>query len=738
MRLRLGAFLFFFCVFGAGVGAEDEPPPDCMHRKFSLSAAKAAVAGLPERVPGGHDGYDVLAYDLRFHLDPAVQHIVGTATLEIRCTSPSLATLTLDLVGYTVAETWANGATAPYSRDANAELLSIQLPQPITAGSVILVSAQYAGRPVAGNWFGLENGVRYFGNTVYQGGEPAGSRYLYPCNDRPDDKARFRVTTTVPRGYLVSGTGLLVGATSDATHSTFTWNTEHQVTPYALAWAVAPYRERGDDTAAVPIVNYVFSEVAGPAGFDLARTGQMMELYASQFGPYPFEKYGHALIKGYLVLETQTMTTMSQSVITGTRKHEPTVAHELAHQWWGNSITPAEWSEIWLNEGMASFCEVLWIEATEPARVRSYLERFTEEYLSFERVFAVPVGAPEPRFLFSPTIYKKGGWVFHMLRDRVGEAAFFSALQAYVAENAEATGTTGALRGALETAAGRDLSEFFQYWLYDTGLPRFTVNWDARPWAAGLYRVTGTVQQATDQAPVRRDRLELSTTDGMRVHDATLELVSGEAAFDWLLPFAPCALHVDPRDVFLDLSQSIDARRHEYVMQTTGDTQIPGDPLQVKEYSIAVSEDFVIGDVDVRWTVFHQHLGFLEATLVAPSGKSVVLLSRFAPVSTHGTSMEGTVLDDEAPMRLEDGYPPYRGWRRPMGLLAALEGERSAGTWRLRFRTQETGYRGAVDEATLLFLPAPPPAPDPADLNGDGRVDWLDLFLFAQWWNMGM
>ncbi|MBE7559890.1 proprotein convertase P-domain-containing protein [bacterium] len=620
MRLRLGAFLFFFCVFGAGVGAEDEPPPDCMHRKFSLSAAKAAVAGLPERVPGGHDGYDVLAYDLRFHLDPAVQHIVGTATLEIRCTSPSLATLTLDLVGYTVAETWANGATAPYSRDANAELLSIQLPQPITAGSVILVSAQYAGRPVAGNWFGLENGVRYFGNTVYQGGEPAGSRYLYPCNDRPDDKARFRVTTTVPRGYLVSGTGLLVGATSDATHSTFTWNTEHQVTPYALAWAVAPYRERGDDTAAVPIVNYVFSEVAGPAGFDLARTGQMMELYASQFGPYPFEKYGHALIKGYLVLETQTMTTMSQSVITGTRKHEPTVAHELAHQWWGNSITPAEWSEIWLNEGMASFCEVLWIEATEPARVRSYLERFTEEYLSFERVFAVPVGAPEPRFLFSPTIYKKGGWVFHMLRDRVGEAAF-----------------------------------------------------------------------------------------------------------DWLLPFAPCALHVDPRDVFLDLSQSIDARRHEYVMQTTGDTQIPGDPLQVKEYSIAVSEDFVIGDVDVRWTVFHQHLGFLEATLVAPSGKSVVLLSRFAPVSTHGTSMEGTVLDDEAPMRLEDGYPPYRGWRRPMGLLAALEGERSAGTWRLRFRTQETGYRGAVDEATLLFLPAPPPAPDPADLNGDGRVDWLDF-----------
>ena len=609
------------------VSGQDEPAPDCMHRKFSLSAAKAALAGVPEVVPGGHDGYDVLAYDLALQLNPTVQNIIGTATLEIRCATPLLGTLPLDLVGYSVVSAWVDGVSAVFFRDAAPELVSVKLPTPVASGTVFCVSVEYSGRPTPTNWFGLENGVRFLNGTVYQGGEPAGARHLYPCNDRLDDKARYRVTTRVPQGYLVSGTGLLAGATSDGVTSTFTWNTDHQVTSYALAWAIGVYRARYDDTAAVPVVNYVFSEVAGPAGYDLERTGEMMALYASQFGPYPFEKYGHALIKGFLVLETQTMTTCSQSVITGTRKHEPTIAHELSHQWWGNSVTPAEWREIWLNEGMASFCEILWIEATDPPRVHSYLDRFTEEFLAFDKDFQVPVGNPEPRFLFSPTIYKKGGWVFYMLRDRIGPEAFFSALKSYVAAHEEATGTTDALRAAFQAASGEDLSEFFNYWVYDTGLPRFTVDWDAQPLPGGLYHVAGTIAQAATQPPVRRDRIELRVGGDAQVHDATLEIVQGQASFDFMLPFFPRDCFLDPRDVFLDLSTVTDGRRRDYAMRSPGNTQISGDPAEAKVYSVTLEDDFVVGDVDLRVIVFHQNLSLLEATLVAPSGKAVVLFS---------------------------------------------------------------------------------------------------------------
>ena len=717
----LALFVLTAPVFG-------QSAPDCMHSKWFPARAKA-VDGVVDDVPGGHDGYDVLAYDLALTVAPPSTSIIAAATVELVATT-ALSVVDFDLVGYSIAEVRVNGAIADYSRTS--EMLRVFPGFALPAGATATVRVDYFGTAQRGDWFGLEVGVRFESDSVFLGGEPVGSRYLYPCNDRPDDKARFRTTTTMPEGFLVSGPGVLAASRTQNGQTTMTWTTDHQVTTYALPWAVGRYATEELDAGGLPILNYAFPSRADDAFFDFGRTSQMLDLYAGQFGPYPWEKYGHALIRGNLILETQTMTTFAQHAITGTRKHEPTVAHELAHQWWGNSVTPAEWNDIWLNEGAASFAEVLWIESTAPRDAPVYLERFVEEYFNFEHVYDVAVGRPGGRFLFAPVVYKKGAWVFHMLRDRVGAETFLAAWSDYAEANREGLGTTAKLREAFEQASGQDLSAFFDYWVYDIGLPEFDVRWSAAPLPGGMWFTHGTVTQATEQDPVRRDVLELRFAAPGMTHDATVELASGFARWTLALPFAPEDVIVDPRDVFLDISSSRDIRKREYIFTPSGPLAIIADTTT--EVSVEVDGDFAIGDVDVALDIFFSHTMFLSATLVAPDGSEVELFHGAVGPYGAGTAIQGMVLTDEAPRAISESFPPFRGARRAANPLSPLDGKSSRGTWTLRLVPLAPGHAGSLEHAELRLLPSPSGQTPTTDLDADGDTDWLDLFLFAQWW----
>jgi subtilisin-like proprotein convertase family protein len=734
MKTLLSVFLL---VFAIQTGFAQTPRVDCMSRKWFPHYASYKAHAPNDIYPGGHDGYDVIAYDLYLQVIPGINNLVGSATITLLATTDELSFIDLDFIGYAISSSSINGTTIASVRvGTGSDVLRLEAPSPIIVGSTAVVVVSYAGQPVPGDWFGLENGVKFHSDSVYLAGEPVGSRYLYPCNDRPDDKATYRVTTHVPAGYLVSGTGLLTASSTAAPTWSYTWETQLQVTTYAIAWAVGPYEQWNVESEPVDVLNYAFPDLVEEASFDFARIHEMINFFASQFGPYPFEKYGHALVKGNLILECQTMTTFSVVGITGNRKHEPTVAHELAHQWWGNSITPQSWADLWLNEGMASYCEILWVEHTDPERVPSYLERFTEEYNNFHREFQIAVGDPEPRFLFSPVVYKKGAWIFHMLRARMGDEAFFAAMKTYAAQNREGLGTTAKLRSVLEDASGLVLTGFFDYWIHDIGYPFFAAQWNAQPLAYGnKYRVSGSISQPGGEDCIRRDWLELRFTDGAQIHATTVEVVSGAAQWSWELPFAPTQLYLDPRDVMLDQSTVVDQRRHYHDLVTSGDGITYPEINRPLEFNVYVDEEFVVADVDVELSLEFPGLGKLRCTILPPNA-GMVLFNGIGQPDERGTWMEGTVLDSQAPKPLVGAFPPYRGPRHPPGDLSSLAGISSRGTWRVQFWTLEEGLTGRIKSVRISILPKTPEAQLGADLNSDGRVNWLDLFIFAQLWNM--
>ncbi|MFJ8486967.1 M1 family metallopeptidase [Streptomyces sp. NPDC094038] len=459
----------------------------CSRRALLRGAALAPLAATAmdspsreaERYFAGHgtDGHRTLAYDLRLTYDPAAATLDGRA--HIRAVAErTLRQVHLDLAGLSVHDALVDGIpTRPYRRGRK---LVLPAPRPIRAGTPFTLEIGYGGRPgPVRTPFGLigwdRTGDPHDGTLV--AAQPLGAPSWFPCNDRPDDKAGFTFRVTVPRGHQVIANGTLLHR--EATGSSECWTYHHPgpMAPYLAALYTGRFARRtwqARDTATGRRVtgrDAYPARICGQAAYDLARQPEMVETFTGWFGPYPFETYGAVVVDADLdePVENQTASVFGRNHIDGDRTWETLVAHELVHQWYGNSVSLRDWRDIWLNEGFATYGEWLWSEhiGEDSADTIARAARHTMD----RRHDGLRIADPGPDRIFDDRVYTGGACTLHALRLAAGDERFFSMLRGWHRAHRGSSADTATFIAHAARSMPETAEPLLRAWLYDTRLP---------------------------------------------------------------------------------------------------------------------------------------------------------------------------------------------------------------------------------------------------------------------------
>ncbi|MFG2979636.1 M1 family metallopeptidase [Streptomyces sp. NPDC048258] len=437
---------------------------------------RPGAAGLrdPYFPKAGNGGYQVEHYDLDLDYDPADGRLHGTAVITARA-GQRLSSFNLDLSGLNVEGVTVQGAGARYNRTGNE--LTVRPAEDLEKGEVFRTEVDYAGRPKAlTDADGAKEGWISTDDGAVGVGEPVGSMTWFPGNHHPSDKAAYDITITVPQGYEAVSNGELRSRTTDADGRTvFAWHNPEPMASYLATAVVGKYRvTTGRTPSGVALYNAVApGEAAASAGV-LARLPEMVEWAAGRFGPYPFGTAGAVVLPagtlGY-ALETQT-----KPVFPGATDEE-TLLHELAHQWFGNSVSPKSWKDMWLNEGFATYAEWLWAEDHGGTTAQQEFDAFLagdtdvdEDARSGWDAFP-PAAPPGPEDISSQPVYVRGAMVLHRIRQEVGDEKFFALLRGWAADHRHGNASTADFTAYAQEKTGHDLKKVWDVWLYGKDRP---------------------------------------------------------------------------------------------------------------------------------------------------------------------------------------------------------------------------------------------------------------------------
>ena len=416
----------------------------------------------------GNGGYRVLHYDLDLDYRIASNRLAGKAVLTARATQP-LSRFSLDLGRFRIQDVRVDGRPAKFTHRQGK--LRIKPERPMGYGAIFTTEIRYAGTPVpiSGRWGDI--GWDELTDGVLVASQPIGSPSWFPCNDRPDDKATFLVSLTAASPYTVVVTGDLVSRRRGAGTTTWVYERTEPTAPYLMSVQIGRYEVlelapgRVRQRAAIP------RRLWSVFRHDFARHGELMATLERLFGPYPFREYVVVVADDDLddPIEAQGMAIFGRNHLDGRRTHERLVAHELAHQWFGNSLTVADWRHIWLNEGFATYAEWLWSASSGGPSADLHAAQW------HARLAAQPadivLADPGVDRMFDPMVYKRGGLTLHALRTKVGDEAFFALLRSWVAEHRHQTVTTGEFREHAQRFTERPLDGLFTAWLDRPELP---------------------------------------------------------------------------------------------------------------------------------------------------------------------------------------------------------------------------------------------------------------------------
>ncbi len=420
----------------------------------------------------GNGGYDVQSYTIKLEIDPPTNTITGSTTI-LATTTEALVSFNLDFHGLTVDTVTVNKKVAQFSRKADE--LTITPAKPLKLNKSFTVVVEYHGLPelILSQAIPVEVGWAHANNgAINVLSEPEGASTWFPNNNHPRDKATYIFEITVPQPWIVAATGTLKETKKNGDSNTFIWE---------MAQPMATY------LASINVDQYELFTQSGPNGMTIRsyfpidfpssqRLGAnilpaAIDYFDGLFGPYPFEEYGIVIANteglckdSDFALETQSMSVHCPSI---TMTSEVVIVHELAHQWFGDSVSLENWKDIWLKEGFATYAEWLW---TTRNRDLNTLNRVVKAQM-VGYYPGTATGDPPVGDLYRNEVYKGGALVFHALRLTVGEDMFFKIIQTYLEKYRGNYAGTDEFIALSEEISGQDLQEFFDSWLLDNKLP---------------------------------------------------------------------------------------------------------------------------------------------------------------------------------------------------------------------------------------------------------------------------
>lgn len=504
-------------------------------------------------------GVDIEQYRFEVTLSDGSDAIEGRTTVSILFTSAGVTELVLDLIGerpdglgMTVGGAYQGDQPLDFSHED--DVLRIALPEPSRAGSRSNVSIEYSGRAAEG----LEIGPNKFGDrTFFSDNWPNRARHWLPTIDHPYDKASSEMVVTAPSHYQVVSNGVRVEESDhlDGTRTTH-WVQRAPIASWLYVLGVARFAvQHVGDFRGIPIETWVFPQDREAGFHDFAvPTRRALEFYADNVGPYPYDRIANitstATGGG---MEAATSLMYNQSAVTGDRsvRWRNVIIHEVAHQWFGNSVTESDWDDIWLSEGFATYFTLLFIEHAYGrdefvAGLNSSADRVFQQYAMDPGYRIVHDDLADMRRVTTGAIYQKGSWVLHMLRMRIGDEAFWTGIRSYYARYMNGNATTADFREEMERASGDDLEAFFDQWLYRGGNPRLEGWWDYDP-SAQAVRIE--INQAQRSGPA----FDIPLQVGIHLDDSALPTMIEDLGIDadfhrFVIPVEsePRALTLDP------------------------------------------------------------------------------------------------------------------------------------------------------------------------------------------------
>jgi aminopeptidase N len=642
--MKRRTFLAAILIFAFSLQAISQTAAGGLDVRGACALMGAGGAGsLQERGGFSDPGIHVTYYRLRLILSPSPALLTGEVEAKAVCVSESLSTVQFDLSGsMTVDSVLGETGSLPFFQLLQG--FQVQLERTYRKGETLTLQTYYRGVPVATGFgsfeFSSQGGVPW----IWTLSEPYGARNWWPCKDDNSDKAdSVDMFVTVPAGLKVGSNGTLAGTqTNGDGTTTFHWSERYPIAAYLVSLAATNYAEIDDwftytSSDSMPIVNYVLPRTLSDGVGALGETKSMLRIFSDAYGLYPFikEKYGHSEFGLGGAMEHQTMTSTTNFV-------ENTISHELAHQWFGDMITCANWPSLWLNEGFAVFSESVFLERFYGAAAyRAHMEDVMTAAMNATGTLYVQDTSTVAGLFDYNRVYAKGAWTLHMLRHVLGDSAFFRSMRAYAGDPRFRfrSATTEGFRSVCESVSGKDLGYFFDEWVYGEGYPRYSYRWTSAATAGG-YSVSLILAQtgSSSATPFFRMPVDIRIVGG--THDTTLTVFPGASGetFMFDVSFLPADVQIDPDKWILRDVVTPDAVLPE-AFALAQNYPNPFNPGTALSFSLPHRSDVAL-------------------TVYDPLGREIALLIRGVfEAGTHSVRWEGT---DAGGKRVATGTYFYR------------------------------------------------------------------------------
>ena len=548
--------IVILATLGFGLAASAQGPGEARpngRRPF----AKAGTPKQSERVRT----FDVKHIKGELTLDIKKSEIRGTVTHTVSPLHPNLDAVTLDCGAALKVSKVAIGSTDCKYEQKGDELI-IKLDHPYGVADSLALAVTYAGTSP-------EKGVSFIkpdadhpkrGVCVWTQGEPEDARFWLPCFDYPNEKSTCEMIVTVDKPLTVVSNGTLESTKDNGETSTFHWKMDSLLTTYLISVVAADFAVYHDKLGGLPVDYYVLKEVdEATARRAMGKTPKMIAFFNQKIGtPYAYPKYATVCLPEFGGgMEHTSATTMTDSILSDPiasleNDADSIVAHELAHQWFGDLITCRDWSNLWLNEGFASYFDPLFTEFDKGADAFQIdMASNLASYLSSDRGYRRPIVEArynDPWQMFDGVTYAKGSCVLHALRGLVGDDAWWRGIKLYVATYKDQNVVTADFRKSMEQVSGRDLTWFFDQWVYHGGHPELTASWRFSDEDKTLRLKVDQTQTVDDVTPLFRLPTTVEIADDSGVREVAITIDGKTHEFVIACPSGkPKMIRIDPK-----------------------------------------------------------------------------------------------------------------------------------------------------------------------------------------------